>query len=329
MIISKLKKLIRHRFDRWLTKRLPASLTKTLDNKSIFIFPTRLGFAYLMVLMLIFLLGTNYQNNVIILLAYVLASLFITAMLQSYYNFKSLTISATKHVTGYAKHYLDIPFTLNSKKPKYGLVLEFQHQPKTLLPCLEHEHLVLVKYFAKQRGAYSLPRLKISSEYTLGLFKTWTWCDFGTESIIYPEIKPIPARLLNHKTFGHHSEQDDGSAYEEGIDDFYELNTYKEGEPLTHVAWKQLARGQGKYTKTYRQPMSSDVWLSLSNMPGSDLELKLSYLCYLVTQYMPLDIKFGLNLNGEEITPNTGQQHYQQCLTALALFNAARTAHDN
>ncbi len=322
VITERIKHFIKGRFDQWLSVRMPPTLTRTLNNRSIFIFPTRLGFAYLLVTILVFLLGTNYQNNVIILLAYLLSSLFITVMLQSYYNFKGLTISAAAEVVGYAKHHLDIPYTIASNKTKHGLTLMFAGQPKTIVQKLDKETLVHVKYFAQQRGVTKLERLNISSEYSLGLFKTWTWCDFGTQAVIYPEIKSLPTRWLNTNShLKQHAVQDSGSAFTSGIDDFHELNGYREGEPLTHVAWKQLARGQGKYTKTYRQPVSTDTWLILNQMPGQDIEQKLSYLCYLVVQYMPQDVNFGLDLNNREIPPNSGQVHAQNCLKALATYH--------
>jgi uncharacterized protein (DUF58 family) len=321
-VIKRLTSIIQNRFDTWLRNRMPASLNRTLDNKSIFIFPTRMGFAYLFVLLLVFLLGTNYQNNVIILLAYILASLFITVMLQSYYNFKGLTISTKANISGFAKQYIDVPFTVASEKHKYGLSFEYKNQPLTKLDKLDSTSDISVKYFAQNRGVISLTRLKISSEYSLGLFKTWTWCDFGQKAIIYPEIKPMPAKWLSSLKNDNVIEQENGDQYTDGVEDFHELNAYKEGEPLTHVAWKQLARGQGKFTKSYRQPVSSDTWLSLKAMPSSDLESKLSYLCYLVIQYSPQDVRFGLDLLTTKIPPNIGQAHIQECLEALAKYSS-------
>lgn len=323
--IKPIKLFIQSRFDRWLRNRMPAKLSRTLDNKSIFIFPTKLGFGYLFVLLLVFLLGTNYQNNVIILLAYLLASLFITVMLQSYYNFKGLTITAKENVSGYAKQYIEIPFTIHSEKQKHGLKFEYQHQPATVVECLDSENQLTVKYFAKSRGVIYIERLKISSEYSLGFFKTWTWCDFGHKAVIYPEVKPLPSKWMGGNNKDNAVEQENGGHFTDGIEDFHELNAYKEGEPLTHVAWKQLARGQGKFTKSYRQPVSSDTWLAIKNMPGVDSETKLSYLCYLVLQYSPQDVRFGLDLLTTKISPNSGQLHVQHCLEALAQYNQRET----
>ena len=319
-MVSAIRHWYRAKFNAWLSKRIPPTKVKVLDNRSIFIFPTALGGAYLFVMVLVFLLGTNYQNNVIILLAYVLASVFITVMLQSYFNFKGLSIAAPSKVIGFAKQSLDVVFTLSSDKPKYGLTLGFEKQTDSLLTVLEHSQSVTVSYYAEHRGKFSLGRLKVSSEYSLGLFKTWTWCDFAIQAIVYPQKLPIKTKSIVHALSDNALESEHGLEYVDGLDDFHELNTYREGDSLTHVAWKHLARGQGKYTKSYRQPVSQDTWLNIKDMPSSDLEVKLSYMSYLVTQYTHQDITFGMSLLQHKIEPAQGKHHGTCCLEALAEF---------
>jgi len=318
-ITKPLRNLFSKRFDAWLARRMPAQLKRTLNNRSIFIFPSQLGFAYLFVMILVFLLGTNYQNNVIILLAYLLASLFITTMMASYYNFSGLSVSAKPQVKGHTHQFLSIPLVIETNKPKYGISLGFPDQPSTRVAEIKKSQDVVIQYYADKRGVYPLGRVKISSEYVLGLFTTWTWCDFGIESIVYPEAKALKERTINMSGAGIEDSQHSDN-FIEGIDDFNELNTYKQGESLSRIAWKQLARGQGKYTKHYHQAQSSDVWLCLDNMPTNDLELKLSYLCYLVFQYSQKTQPYGLELTGHKIEPNQGIQHFNECLTALAVY---------
>lgn len=322
LLAQSIRNRVNKRFDLWLVRRMPAQLKRTLDNRSIFIFPSQLGFAYLFVMILVFLLGTNYQNNVIILLAYLLASLFITSMMASYYNFSGLSVSAKAQVKGHANQFLSIPLVVESKKPKFGLTFHYRNQPVTELPEVTQSSQINVQCYADERGIYPLGRIKISSEYVLGLFNTWTWCDFGVEAVVYPEAKPLMQRSFNTAATGVEDNQSSNN-FIEGIDDFNELNAYKQGESLSRIAWKQLARGQGKYTKSYHQAQSSDVWLSLDNMPTNDLELKLSYLCYLVFEYSQKTVPYGLELKGKKIEPNQGSQHLNECLAALATFNKA------
>ena len=48
---------------RWLARRIPAGKEVTLDQRRIFIFPTRAGVLYVLLVVLLLLTAINYQNN--------------------------------------------------------------------------------------------------------------------------------------------------------------------------------------------------------------------------------------------------------------------------
>ncbi|MGL6165381.1 MAG: DUF58 domain-containing protein, partial [Aeromonas veronii] len=75
---------------RWLKRRIPPARQITLGTRSLFILPTRMGLLYLLVLLAIYLLGTNYQNNLVLLVAYCLGSLFMAAMWLTHRNLLGL-----------------------------------------------------------------------------------------------------------------------------------------------------------------------------------------------------------------------------------------------
>ena len=62
---------------KWLDKRIPAANEFQLSHRSIFIFPAKFGALFLALCALLFLLGTNYQNNLMLLLCYFLVALFL------------------------------------------------------------------------------------------------------------------------------------------------------------------------------------------------------------------------------------------------------------
>ncbi|MEE9254876.1 MAG: hypothetical protein V3U43_08070, partial [Pseudomonadales bacterium] len=61
----------------WLDRRFPPSRTVTLDRRNVFIFPTREGFAFGLLLLLLLLGAINYQNTLVFAFAFLLASLFV------------------------------------------------------------------------------------------------------------------------------------------------------------------------------------------------------------------------------------------------------------
>lgn len=332
---------VKRRVEHWLSKRVPSNFQHTLSSRNIFIMPTRFGFAYLVFIVLLFLLGTNYQNNIILLFCYLLASLFITVMLHSFYNFSQLTFSSSAKQFTFAKQRAYFPIIIKSDKNHFDLNFQFPAQTSLSTKVnLEHcpigESQVLLPFYAERRGVYNVGRVKVFSEYSLGLFVTWAMLDFSHQLVIFPQ----PKKLNTHHNYLSALDESDQSdnAYQQttvGIDDFAELKNYISGESRARIAWKQFARGQGKLSKHYQNQQGSLLWLKFSDMPSSDVETKLSFLCYLVLQYSKSEHDFGLCLDFEvftkgsknsdqqtvKIAPSSGHQHQQQCLIALAEFS--------
>jgi len=334
---------IENLFNRWLARRMPADAHQFLTSKNIFIFPTRFGFSYLAFILLLFLLGTNYQNNVIILFSYVMISLFVTCMLHSFFNLSGLTIVLEGQQIGYAKKELMVPIKVKSTKSRFDLTFEFPRtfqvtkKPKKSTDTARYQaHYLTISsgettlhlpFTAFKRGLCNPGRIKISSQYSLGLFNTWTRLDFGNKLIIAPMPVAIDGSIATLST----DEEGEENAEKiiKGTDDFYELKPYIEGEPLTHVAWKQLARGQGWLSKKYQQNQGKPLWLKLKDMPTNNREMKLTYLCYLVLEFHKSGKNFGVILaesthlntktdSGNKIAPSSGKEHLQNCLIALA-----------
>ena len=328
-----IKGFINKRIERWLNKRVPSNFEHKLSSRNIFIMPTKFGFAYIMFDFLLFLLGTNYQNNTILLLSYLLASLFITVMMHSFYNFAQLRFLSSKKQYVFAKQVANFPISINAKKVHYDLNFYFA---KHALPikkvkveqCEIGELQALVPYLAMQRGVYTLGRVKVFSEYPLGLFITWAMLDFSHQVIVFPEIKKLNGNQNYLSGLDDANENPLNNCHSSsGIDDFSELKNHIKGESQARIAWKQLARGQGKLSKHYQNQQGSLLWLKLSDMPSSNTETRLSYLCFLLLEIGKTEREFGLlldldnkNKQSIRIEPSSGYQHQQNCLIALAEF---------
>ena len=58
------------RFGRWLDRRIPPSPRVTLNQRNVFIFPTRSGFAFAGLLFLLVLGAINYQASLVYAVAF-------------------------------------------------------------------------------------------------------------------------------------------------------------------------------------------------------------------------------------------------------------------
>lgn len=344
-VINATRSFIQGRFNTWLKKRIPAAKQHALSNKNIFIFPTRFGFSYLFFVFVLFLLATNYQNNIIMLLSYLLASLFISVMMTSFFNLSGLNVNVNslKPSEGFVKQliYFSVNISSNSVSSskrfnaprRFSLNFTFDSvepfKSKSANPiCIPLLSNTIIKVdvpcLANNRGLLYPGRLKISSEYCFGLFTTWTHLDFDFQGIVFPKPKEINSA---HPSLLSSQENDESlkesvmnnSLAQKGSDEFYEFKNYVQGEAVSRIAWKQLAKGQGKLTKHYQKSQQQACWLTLSNMPANTLEIKLEMMCFLILEYENAGIEYGVDLGNIKINPSYGMQHQQECLTALAL----------
>ena len=89
---------------------MPPSSAITLDQKKIFILPTREGIFFSLLIVFMVLAGINYQNSLIFALAFLLASLLMVSILHTYRNLSGLTILAGGTLPAFAGE--DAEFTV-------------------------------------------------------------------------------------------------------------------------------------------------------------------------------------------------------------------------
>jgi uncharacterized protein (DUF58 family) len=317
------QKAFGNRISRWLNKRIPAAKMQALDHQKIFIFPTRFGFWFLMLAGLLFVLGTNYQNNLMRLLCTFLLSLFLLHLFVSYINFSRLKIRARHCQPAFANENGSLPIVfMYQNHYAQGLV----HLSWWRTPNIEHvavqlepdETRGLMPFKFNARGTHTLPRLTLRCDYPLGLFKCWTHLDLDQQVVIYPAPKRCTIRLLDKS-----SEEHEGHVTTQGgFDEFHNLREFLETDSLSNVAWKHAAKSANLMVKTFEQPVGISGWLTFSSCESPSIEEKLAELAYQILILCDKQQVFGLSIPGVDIEPATGNKHKHQCLTALAQFPA-------
>lgn len=317
------------RASRWLDKRIPEARRFSLNLNNVFIFPSRFGLLFLFLCLGLFLLGTNYQNNLMILLCYFLVSLFLLNLFTAYLNFAKLTFQLGKTQNGFAKSTIQLPIWIehhvkgaNNAHGKLHLGF-WRKPPATTVDLDAYANPVYLTLPCAKRGKLSLPRVTISSYYPLGLFRCWTHLAFASDILIYPTPEPCHLKLEQKQT-------DEGNQSDHhtapGHDDFDSLSAYRQGEPLHHVAWKQFAKGQGMITKHFADNVQSSGWLKLKPSSTEHTERQLSELCFNIIELTRTGQIFGLDLVVTKIAPNSGVAHQQICLEALARYPGSKEA---
>lgn len=271
----------------------------------------------------LFVLGTNYQNNLILLLGFFLLALFLVSLLSSYLNFAGLQIMIGKIGYPFAGDSASLPLWIETSAQRQGshgrLHIGLYAEKVQLSVDLDRlTNPVELSSPTSRRGLHCMPRITLNSYYPLGLFRCWSHLRFDRQILVYPS--PLPCPLVTFNAAG--DEESEGHiASEEGYDDFDSLMEYQPGQPLYHVAWKQVAKGQGMVSKKFSSTSNSELWLRLPPGQTQSLETRLSHLCFMVLELDNRGQRFGLEMGDKIIQPGRGNAHRHQCLSALAMYN--------
>ncbi len=308
----------RTRFRQWVNRRIPPAREVTLDQRRIFIFPSRVGFFFGACLLVMLIAAINFENNLSYGLTFLLATLFIIATLHTYANLSGLTIRALRAEPAFSGQQTQFQLMVERSKQRnhYALYLKWPTSSETLVSLVADDSVKIQLHMAvDKRGWFNPGRLLLESTYPLGLLRCWTWIDLDLYAMVYP--RPLVSADLP----GLATDTPDGAAaMVVGNDDFYGFRTYRKGDSLRQVHWKGLAKGQGVLTKQYTAYADRSVWLDWNLFPGTGTEQRLSHLCYWVLEFDRRREEYGLRLPGVVIAPAVGEKHRDRALKELALY---------
>jgi len=325
-------------YQRWLARRIPANKKQQLHRKNIFILPSIIGISFLFTLLLLWLLGTNYQNNLVLVLTFLLLSLMHTSMFYTYATLSGLSleiISVEPCFLGEnAKVLCRISSNSGRQHPQIHLLSEEMEEAVVITLQKNTSQTVTLLMSPDHRGCYSAKRLRAFSTYPLGLLRAWSDLDMDFQFLVYPvpidTIFPVMYLSSNDTP-----EKIAGTATvvmnaQDAQEDISHLREYRAGDSLKQIAWKSYAKGQGFSTKEYEDPQIAKVvqWLSWNDFSGRGTETRLSRLCDCVMQAEENNMTYGLKLPGNTIPLDSGSAHKKLLLRALAMFKQSESGQE-
>src|SRR5690606_12574651 len=146
-------------FWRWVVRRSPKGAKVVLRHKSIYVLPTRYGLAFLALLAAMWLLGTNYENNLILATAFLLLSTLIVSTLYTYKNLSGLMFQPVGTGSGFVGTHAQFSLRVNAAHPgKKRQIYENIHisvgeeLPVVLDLVTEREQQLSLTVLAHRRG---------------------------------------------------------------------------------------------------------------------------------------------------------------------------------
>ncbi|MGE6572189.1 DUF58 domain-containing protein [Psychrobacter namhaensis] len=325
---------------RWFASRAPKKDSATLNLRNVYIFFSREGMLFAVLLVITFIAGINYGNNLVLGLCFYLVSVWLISFHVTFAHISGLQVrllEVTMAEAG-ASIWVTLQIRSDSRQPRRQLVLSFEQshhktgkrakkkiknnedsQHSVLVPQLQGEQVIRLSVPTHSRGQLELPRLTIKTVYPLGIMRAWSYVYFARTAWVYP--KPEAFDWQTPHTVAHLEDLPTGGQYRQGQDDFERLDNYVEGESLARVSWGHVARGQGMFTKHFADPVGHEQTLDYVDMPAAHHEQKLSQLAYGVITLGQLGVPFTVRLpnDGASAVPmGEGDGFAQACLLRLA-----------
>ncbi len=314
----------------WFASRAPKSDYAKLNLRNVYIFFSREGMLFAVLLLITFIAGVNYGNNLVLGLCFYLISIWLISFHVTFAHVSGLQVQLLEITTAQVGDPIWVTLQLrsDSRQPRRQLLFSFESPDKktkqnkpVLIPRLQGEQTIRLPVMTTQRGEFELPRLKIKTVYPLGIMQAWSYVYFARSGWVYPKLQAFDwqshkvATSLDDVPIGGHYVQST-----QGQDDFERLDNYIEGESLARVSWGHVARGQGMFTKHFADPVGCEQTLDYYAMPAPTHEQKLGQLAYGVTVLGASGTPFQMRLPNDTAPPTIGHgdSFANQCLLALA-----------
>jgi len=304
-------------------RRLPAltrlrkaePLPIRLDRRRIYVLPTGFGVSFALLLFVMLLGALNYGNNPALLLTCLFgaaggASLFggFRAM-----NGLSLTQLNAGECHAGAPLTLALRFAPTARtRPSLRLRRDDAETAFVLPAGVESD--VALTIATTHRGWLRPGRLRVSTDYPLGLFRIWSWLNPDTDFLVYPAIEsPAPALPGGQ---GRENELARAGAGEEHAG----LRDYRATDPPRLIAWKASARHDTLLVHDAEHRSDDALVLDYSALTGFEHEARIRRLTAWVLAADAAQRSYLLHIPGAIIGPGVGTAQRHACLRALALL---------
>ncbi|MGN5765096.1 DUF58 domain-containing protein [Acinetobacter calcoaceticus] len=292
----------------WIAKRFQIEGSKILLQKDVLVFIYKQGFLYLVLIVITFIAGINYANNLILGFCFLISAILCISFYLTFKQLHGLQIELVVAEVGQVEQPLILKILLKqSTQTVRYLRLNWQEQEHFLYLEQTQQSLELA-VLPEQRGRYELDALKIYATYPLGLVRAWTY--------LYPKQAVWIAPKADDWQQEHKLQP---TPAQDSLDEFKELRNFQHGDSYQNVAWKQVARGQGFLIKmfeaqTNHQHMDIDYQL----IPALGHEQKLSLMMGLIEQCEQSGNDYAVILPHARLESGQGQSQLMKARLLLA-----------
>lgn len=309
------------RFDRWIldrvrSKRGVTALPLTLEYRHIFVVPARFGFAFAVLLVLMVVGGLNFNNNMTLMLGFMVSSVALLTALLAYRNLVGITVHgiiANPVFCGEEARFR-VLLRNNEDRSRFAVTVLSEEGLDCSDIAAQSTKRLELRQRTWRRGWMEMEPFRVENRFPLGLFRAWSVVVPRARCLVYPEPTVNPPPLPR-------TGRGDAGASQRGEGEhFHGLREYRPGDPLKQIAWRSSARHEKLYTRQMETPREEACELNWYLMGGGDTEEKLSILAAWILRAERRQIPYSLEMPGAALPADLGEEHRNACLEILALF---------
>jgi uncharacterized protein (DUF58 family) len=310
------------KIDEWVLARVqrqPGPVA--VGRRRVYIVPTRFGYAFALLVLVMIMAAMNYSNNMAFALAFLMAGLWLVAMHQTHGNLVNVEIRSGPVEPVFAGEiaHFEVHVQNAARRPRYSVSAGWPRAPVATTADVAPENVAPLKLPlpAARRGWLPARVFSVSTEFPLGLFHAWTWLELEMSCLVYPKPaargrEPPPASGVGGHLAGTRP----------GLDEFAGLRNYQRGDTPRAIHWKSFPKLRQPMVKQFQETMDREFWLDWNELGELDAEARLSQLARWVLEAEARHLSYGLRLPGTRIAPSRGVTHRHACLKALALHDS-------
>lgn len=310
--LRRLQQLAERRLPALTRFRRTEQLPIELHRRRIYIVPTGFGMGFTVLLMVMLVGSLNYANNAALLLTCMLGAAGAASMLIAYRALDGLALTGVRAGQAIAGEPLALTLEFESSRSRSAIRVDLGAVCQAFAIDASGKANVSLPMPTEHRGWQPLPRLRIWTDWPLGLFRAWSWVHPDQSVLVWPrpETGGPPPRLPANEGLRprlHHGE------------DLAALRDYRSSDPRKHIAWKASARLGQLLTKDFEQPESRPEWrLDWRELEHLAQEARIARLARWLGEAHAQGRRHSLWLPGQPIEAGSGPGHYARCMSALA-----------
>ena len=289
----------------------------TLTRDRVYIIPTKAGLIFSLLLLTLLIGSINYERSLGFVLTFLLTGLGNIFLLSTWRNIAGLELKkGDSHpvFTGEPACF-SVQLVNHQLSKRYSLAISQNGEEQDIVDCnAGSTQPINFKINTDKRGILNAGRFRLYTEFPSGLFIAWTWVDLSMSCMVYP----APASNIDLPIYDH-SDSGDADLSGQGTENFSQLRKYQLGDNISRISWKAAAKNDELFSKEFVGSKPVTHWISWDDIPAADTEQRISIMTALVIHAEKHQQNYGIRLPQKHIQPGSGNKHYHQCLTALAL----------